>query len=112
VTVQAPPRTRSPEPVAFAKYWAHVLTEIKNRGVGDVCIVVCDGLKWTSPKTVKACTMRCLSICQDAVAAPSEGVRAVRFSSASMMRQRCVARCRLSARVAYRGDLPWAIFLS
>ena len=27
-----------------AKYWAHVLTEIKNRGTGDVCIVVCDGL--------------------------------------------------------------------
>jgi putative transposase len=27
-----------------AKYWAHVLTEIKNRGVGDVCILVCDGL--------------------------------------------------------------------
>lgn len=28
-----------------AKYWLGVLTEIKNRGVGDVCIVVCDGLK-------------------------------------------------------------------
>jgi transposase-like protein len=27
-----------------AKYWLHVLTEIKNRGVGDVCMVVCDGL--------------------------------------------------------------------
>ncbi len=27
-----------------AKYWAHVLTEIKNRGTDDVCIVVCDGL--------------------------------------------------------------------
>jgi putative transposase len=27
-----------------AKYWLHVLTEIKNRGVGDCCIVVCDGL--------------------------------------------------------------------
>lgn len=27
-----------------AKYWQHVLTEIKNRGVKDVCIVVCDGL--------------------------------------------------------------------
>jgi len=27
-----------------AKYWLHVLTEIKNRGVADVCIVVCDGL--------------------------------------------------------------------
>ncbi len=27
-----------------AKFWLHVLTEIKNRGVADVCIVVCDGL--------------------------------------------------------------------
>jgi transposase-like protein len=27
-----------------AKYWLHVLTEIKNRGTRDVCIVVCDGL--------------------------------------------------------------------
>ena len=28
-----------------AKYWLQVLTEIKNRGTEDVCIVVCDGLK-------------------------------------------------------------------
>jgi putative transposase len=28
-----------------AKFWLGVLTEIKNRGVQDVCIVVCDGLK-------------------------------------------------------------------
>ena len=28
-----------------AKYWLRVLTEIRNRGVQDVCIVVCDGLK-------------------------------------------------------------------
>jgi len=28
-----------------AKFWLRVLTEIKNRGVADVCIVVCDGLK-------------------------------------------------------------------
>ena len=27
-----------------AKYWAQVLTEIKNRGTKDVCILVCDGL--------------------------------------------------------------------
>ena len=27
-----------------AKYWLHVLTEMKNRGAGDVCLVVCDGL--------------------------------------------------------------------
>jgi putative transposase len=29
-----------------AKFWLQVLTEIKNRGVQDVCIVVCDGLPW------------------------------------------------------------------
>ena len=28
-----------------AKYWLRVLTEVRNRGVADVCIVVCDGLK-------------------------------------------------------------------
>jgi len=28
-----------------AKFWLSVLTEIKNRGVADVCIVVCDGLQ-------------------------------------------------------------------
>jgi putative transposase len=27
-----------------AKYWLHVLTEIKNRGTKDCCILVCDGL--------------------------------------------------------------------
>lgn len=28
-----------------AKFWLRVLSELKNRGVGDVCMVVCDGLK-------------------------------------------------------------------
>ncbi|QHE74081.1 Mobile element protein (plasmid) [Rhodococcus sp. WAY2] len=28
-----------------AKFWLAVLTELKHRGVADVCIVVCDGLK-------------------------------------------------------------------
>jgi putative transposase len=28
-----------------AKFWLAVLTDLKNRGVEDVCIVVCDGLK-------------------------------------------------------------------
>ena len=27
-----------------AKFWLGVMTEIKNRGAEDVCIVVCDGL--------------------------------------------------------------------
>ncbi|WP_405800210.1 IS256 family transposase [Streptomyces halstedii] len=28
-----------------AKHWRHILTEIKNRGVNDVLMLVCDGLK-------------------------------------------------------------------
>ncbi|CAL9674305.1 hypothetical protein SUDANB15_07646 (plasmid) [Streptomyces sp. enrichment culture] len=28
-----------------AKHWLHILTEIKNRGVNDVLMLVCDGLK-------------------------------------------------------------------
>jgi hypothetical protein len=39
-----------------AKYWLQVLTEIKNRGVDDVCIVVCDGLK-AFLKSMRTCTM-------------------------------------------------------
>ncbi|WP_422449413.1 transposase, partial [Thermoanaerobacterium sp. DL9XJH110] len=27
-----------------AKYWLRVLAEVKNRGVADVCMLVCDGL--------------------------------------------------------------------
>ena len=29
----------------FEQFWLQVLTELKNRGVHDVCIAVCDGLK-------------------------------------------------------------------
>jgi putative transposase len=29
----------------LAKFWVRVLSEIKNRGTQDVCMVVCDGLK-------------------------------------------------------------------
>ena len=36
-----------------AKYWMHVLTEIKNRGTADVCMVVCDGLKHL-PEAIEA----------------------------------------------------------
>jgi putative transposase len=28
-----------------AKFWFQILTELKNRGVADVCMLVCDGLK-------------------------------------------------------------------
>ena len=36
-----------------AKYWMHVLTEVKNRGAADVCMVVCDGLKGL-PEAIEA----------------------------------------------------------
>jgi transposase-like protein len=36
-----------------AKYWHEVLTEIANRGVDDVCFVICDGLKGL-PEAVNA----------------------------------------------------------
>jgi transposase-like protein len=36
-----------------AKYWLRVLTEIKNRGVNDCCILVCDGLEGL-PQAVEA----------------------------------------------------------
>jgi transposase-like protein len=47
-----------------SKYWLRVLSEIKNRGTGDVCIVVCDGLKGlpTAIETVwpQAITQTCV----------------------------------------------------
>ncbi|TLF90831.1 IS256 family transposase, partial [Nocardia cyriacigeorgica] len=36
-----------------AKYWLHVFTELKNRGVDDVLMLVCDGLKGL-PEAVEA----------------------------------------------------------
>jgi len=36
-----------------AKHWLHVLTELKNRGVADVLMLVCDGLKGL-PEAVEA----------------------------------------------------------
>jgi transposase-like protein len=47
-----------------AKYWLQILTEIKNRGVADVCMVVCDGLKGL-PEAIetvwpKALTQTCI----------------------------------------------------
>jgi len=47
-----------------AKFWARVLSEIKNRGTHDVCMVVCDGLKGlpTAIETVwpQAITQTCV----------------------------------------------------
>jgi len=36
-----------------AKFWLGVLTELKNRGVADACIVVCDGLRGL-PEAIEA----------------------------------------------------------
>jgi putative transposase len=41
-----------------AKYWLAVLTELKNRGVADVCIIVCDGLKGTCARSTVRRTRR------------------------------------------------------
>src|SRR5712691_243528 len=46
--------------VEGAKFWLHVLTEIKNRGVADVCIVVCDGLTGL-PDAIEATWPRALT---------------------------------------------------
>ncbi len=43
-----------------AKFWLQVLTEIKNRGVEDVCMVVCDGLKGL-PEAIEATWPRALT---------------------------------------------------
>jgi transposase-like protein len=49
-----------------AKFWLQVLTEVKNRGVADVCIAVCDGLKglpeaittaWPQTVVVQTCVL-------------------------------------------------------
>jgi transposase-like protein len=45
MTVQAPPRTRSREPVRFRQVLARGAHRDQKPGVEDVCLVVCDGLK-------------------------------------------------------------------
>jgi putative transposase len=54
-----------------AKFWLQVLSELKNRGVADVCIAVCDGLKglpdaintvWELT-TVQACIIHLTLLC-------------------------------------------------
>jgi len=51
-----------------AKFWLRVLSEIKNRGVRDVCLLVCDGLKglpdavgavWRRPSCKHALSISC-----------------------------------------------------
>lgn len=43
-----------------AKQWATMLTELRNRGVADVLIVCCDGLKGL-PDAIRATWLRCNS---------------------------------------------------
>ena len=40
---------------AGAKYWLRVRTELRNRGVADACIVVCDGSESTCPTRSVRC---------------------------------------------------------
>jgi putative transposase len=46
-----------------AKFWLSVLTEIKNRGVADVCIVVCDGLKGLPESVITAWPLTTVQTC-------------------------------------------------
>src|ERR1700704_5434800 len=58
-----------------AKFWARVLSEIKNRGTQDVCMVVCDGLKGlpAAIETVwpQAITQTCIVHYSDVVVMPT-----------------------------------------
>jgi transposase-like protein len=46
-----------------AKFWLGVLTDIKNRRVEDVCMVVCDGLKGLPESITTAWTLAQVRIC-------------------------------------------------
>src|SRR5215212_4376249 len=46
-----------------AKFWLGVLTEIKNRGVEDVCIAVCDGLKGLPDSVTTAWPLATVQAC-------------------------------------------------
>jgi putative transposase len=46
-----------------AKFWLQVLTELKNRGVADVCLVVCDGLKGLSEAIEQAWPLAVVQTC-------------------------------------------------
>ena len=46
-----------------AKFWLSVLTEIKNRGVEDVCMVVCDGLKGLPDSVTTAWPLATVQAC-------------------------------------------------
>jgi len=46
-----------------AKFWLGVLTEIKNRGVEDVCILVCDGLKGLPESVTTAWPLTVVQTC-------------------------------------------------
>jgi hypothetical protein len=44
-----------------AKFWFQVLTELRNRGVADVCMLVCDGLKGLPEAIGEVCSGPTLS---------------------------------------------------
>jgi transposase-like protein len=64
-----------------AKFWLRVLTEIRNRGAGDVCMVVCDGLKGL-PDAIgevwpQAVVQTCIIHYPDAAIIPTPGAPAL-----------------------------------
>jgi transposase-like protein len=64
-----------------AKYWLRVLTELRNRGVRDVCIVVCDGLKGLPDAIAEtwpdAITQTCIVHYPEATVMPMPGAPAL-----------------------------------
>ncbi|MDT7552282.1 MAG: putative transposase, partial [Pseudonocardiales bacterium] len=78
-----------------AKYWLHVLTEIKNRGVNDVLMVVCDGLTGlpdavttTWPATITQ-TSSVHNACAEIVSVVTCTVAGRTYADASPSRSRC-----------------------
>jgi len=78
-----------------AKFWLSVFCEIKNRGVDDVCIAVCDGLKGL-PEAI------------DGV--PVKGPRSISVGAARLAEQQAAAATRADntlarARIANSGEV-------
>jgi hypothetical protein len=69
-----------------AKFWLKVITELKNRGVQDIFIACCDGLKGF-PEAIEAGALHVHSCPTDARGIPSRGECIAR-------RGRCIARDR------------------
>ncbi len=78
-----------------AKHWLHVLTELKNRGVTDVLMLVCDGLKGL-PQAVEAVWPRTIvqtssmhNGCAEMISVVTRTVPGRTCADASPSRSRC-----------------------